>query len=405
MAARLALAGLTGPETAIEGNRGLFAAFARDQAAAGRLEAHLADCGSRWHIADVAFKFLPCCHYLHPFAEGARQMQAEIGDIGGIESLTLRIAERAAPIVCEPWAIKLAPADGHAARWSLPVVVAMQLVENRVDLDSFDRPVCDAVLALARRCRWEPLEPNRFPDAFEAELVCALADGRVLRRMIPDVFGNVSRPASQADVLDKFRANAGRALTPAGVAALERVMLGADAPDFATSPMRCEAAALKEVQHDRGTHHHPERWPGRPAGSRADDLRCRPARRAHPGDRAGSRFRRARRAHRHDRSLAILPGAIDPHLHLGHGKDISRPRVAADADQETAAAAVGGVTSFIPYLMSTEPYDQVFDEVRAITEAGSRIDFRLPLRDLDRSAACGRGRLCRAWACRRSRSS
>jgi dihydroorotase (multifunctional complex type) len=75
------------------------------------------------------------------------------------------------------------------------------------------------------------------------------------------------------------------------------------------------------------------------------------------------------------KSLAILPGVIDPHLHLGHGKDISRPRVAADADQETAAAAVGGVTTFIPYLMSTEPYEQVFEEVKAITEAGSRIDF------------------------------
>jgi dihydroorotase-like cyclic amidohydrolase len=75
------------------------------------------------------------------------------------------------------------------------------------------------------------------------------------------------------------------------------------------------------------------------------------------------------------RGLAILPGAIDPHLHLGHGKDISRPRVPADADQETAAAAIGGVTSFIPYLMSTETYDQVFEEVRAVTEAGSRIDF------------------------------
>lgn len=73
--------------------------------------------------------------------------------------------------------------------------------------------------------------------------------------------------------------------------------------------------------------------------------------------------------------LAVLPGLIDPHLHLGHGKDISRPRVAADAAQETAAAAVGGITCFIPYLMATEPFDTVFDGVREVTEAGSRIDF------------------------------
>ena len=73
--------------------------------------------------------------------------------------------------------------------------------------------------------------------------------------------------------------------------------------------------------------------------------------------------------------LVVLPGLIDPHLHLGHGKDISRPRVPGDAAQETAAAAVGGVTSFIPYLMATDPFETLFDEVKAVTEAGARIDF------------------------------
>lgn len=73
--------------------------------------------------------------------------------------------------------------------------------------------------------------------------------------------------------------------------------------------------------------------------------------------------------------LVVLPGLVDPHLHLGHGKDISRPRVPGDAAQETAAAAVGGVTSFIPYLMATDPFDTLFDEVKTVTEAGARIDF------------------------------
>jgi dihydropyrimidinase len=73
--------------------------------------------------------------------------------------------------------------------------------------------------------------------------------------------------------------------------------------------------------------------------------------------------------------LVVLPGILDVHLHLGHGKDISRPREKIDAAQETAAAAVGGVTTFIPYLMASEPFEQIFDGVRAITESGSRIDF------------------------------
>ena len=71
----------------------------------------------------------------------------------------------------------------------------------------------------------------------------------------------------------------------------------------------------------------------------------------------------------------VLPGVIDVHLHLGHGKDIARPRVPEDAATETAAAALGGITTFIPYLMATDPFETLFDEVRDVTEAGARIDF------------------------------
>ena len=57
--------------------------------------------------------------------------------------------------------------------------------------------------------------------------------------------------------------------------------------------------------------------------------------------------------------LTVLPGAIDAHIHLGHGTDISRPRVPNDAITETGAAARGGVTSLIPYILSAEPYTDV----------------------------------------------
>lgn len=75
------------------------------------------------------------------------------------------------------------------------------------------------------------------------------------------------------------------------------------------------------------------------------------------------------------RGLVILPGAIDAHLHLGHGKDITRPHVPADADRETAAAAKGGITSFIPYLMTPDTYEILFKSVVDITAAGARVDF------------------------------
>ena len=76
------------------------------------------------------------------------------------------------------------------------------------------------------------------------------------------------------------------------------------------------------------------------------------------------------------RGLHVLPGIIDAHLHLGHGADISRPRVPEDAASETGAAAAGGITTFIPYILTPERYENgLFDEIRAVTEAGARIDF------------------------------
>jgi dihydropyrimidinase len=75
------------------------------------------------------------------------------------------------------------------------------------------------------------------------------------------------------------------------------------------------------------------------------------------------------------RGLVVMPGAVDVHMHLGHGKDISRPREPLDADRETAAAAKGGITTFVSYLMATEPFEAIFDDVVAVTEKGARIDF------------------------------
>jgi dihydropyrimidinase len=73
--------------------------------------------------------------------------------------------------------------------------------------------------------------------------------------------------------------------------------------------------------------------------------------------------------------LVVFPGVVDVHLHLGHGSDIARPRVPEDAAAETAAAAAGGVTTFVPYLMATEPFDSIFEDVVAVTQAGARVDF------------------------------
>jgi len=225
-AALLARAGMTGPETAIEGRFGLFRQFTDDTAAAGRLQAMLDDLGTRWHLPAVAFKFHPCCHYLHPFIEAAGLLAERGVRADDIDSIECEVPAGAAPVICEPWERALEPVDGHAARWSLPITVAARLVDGKVDLTTFEATPSRAVRALARRIRWIPLEDARFPERFEAVITCTLTGGATERVRVDDVDGNHTRPPEPERVLAKFRVNAARTLAIDAAEGVERVCAG-----------------------------------------------------------------------------------------------------------------------------------------------------------------------------------
>lgn len=220
LAAVLAKAGMTGPETSLDGRWGLFQQFAGDDGAAGRLRGLMADLGKRWHLPDAAFKFYPCCHYLHPFLEAAGLLAERGVRAADVKSILCEVPAGAAPVICEPWERALDPANGHAARWSLPITVAARLLEGKVDLSTFETTASAEVRALARKVRWEPLANARFPERFEAVLTCELASGKKETVRIDDVDGNHTRPPSPERVLAKFRSNASRTLEPAAVDAV-----------------------------------------------------------------------------------------------------------------------------------------------------------------------------------------
>ena len=71
--------------------------------------------------------------------------------------------------------------------------------------------------------------------------------------------------------------------------------------------------------------------------------------------------------------LAVLPGAIDAHVHLA--QDLTYPKEPIDVAPETAAAAAGGVTTILAYVMTPTPYERVLPEVTALMEAHAAVDF------------------------------
>lgn len=204
-AARLAEAGLTGPETSMEGRFGLTAMYAGGEHAT---PVDFTTLGREWRLPEVAIKFQPACHYLHAFIECASQIRKAGIDPSEIERLRCLVPAGAAGVVCEPWQTKLAPETGHAMRWSLPGVVASELVSG-VGLKTFETAPCADVLDVARKMEWVPFEATAFPARYDAVIDVCHSDGWTKRFSVGDAYGNASRPASRPDIEAKFLTNAG----------------------------------------------------------------------------------------------------------------------------------------------------------------------------------------------------
>ena len=65
----------------------------------------------------------------------------------------------------------------------------------------------------------------------------------------------------------------------------------------------------------------------------------------------------------------ILPGVIDPHVHLNLGE----PETAFET--ETRAAALHGITTLVHFLMSNDPYEENYRQYRELGDAQSVIDY------------------------------
>lgn len=246
MAARLAASGMTGPETALEGRFGLFRTFAKDEGAAERFAGSIETIGGRWYLLDAGFKLFPCCHYIHPFLEAIDKLSAAGVTHESVEKVICRVPKGAATIICDPWDIKLNPLTPHAARWSLPIVMAEYWVEGGVSLRTFERLSSPHVRDLAKRMVWEPLEGAQFPEKFGAEVVCHLQGGGSETIRIDDVYGNASRPAAAGEIRAKFTSNAACVFDDAAVGRLQAILNDLDAAPHLGALTACLRSQRRE---------------------------------------------------------------------------------------------------------------------------------------------------------------
>ncbi|WP_213453537.1 MmgE/PrpD family protein [Rhizomonospora bruguierae] len=169
----LAARNFPGPASIVEGRHGLFTAFLGDEVDPAQVTEGL---GERWLSATAQIKLYPCAHVLHPFIVMAHDLRHRDVRVSDITEIVCGVAPWYVPIVCEPLAEKLNPVGEYQARTSLPLVVALGLLDEDVDSDSFE-PVSvgrPELRALAAKVRY--VADPQLTEGFGARLRVVTAD-------------------------------------------------------------------------------------------------------------------------------------------------------------------------------------------------------------------------------------
>jgi 2-methylcitrate dehydratase PrpD len=213
----LARAGFTGPETVFEGAHGFYQAFAGGSEEA-TVDSLLGTLGREWELEQLTLKPYPCGSIAQPYMDCALRLrdkhQIRPADIAAV---TCRTAEGPVPRLWEPLAAKHRPANGYAAKFSLPYLLAAMFVKGRASLAEFtDEAVRDeAVLEVAGKVGYEIDATIDYPRQFIGQVAVRLRDGRRLEESQDHPRGGPDAPMSRAEVEAKFRGNASLAVPDA----------------------------------------------------------------------------------------------------------------------------------------------------------------------------------------------
>jgi 2-methylcitrate dehydratase PrpD len=228
IAARLAQHGASGPQSVLEGKFGLYHAFLGAETGEIDIDRQLADLGERWETPRIAYKPYPVCHFMHgSLGAAAEAMRGRQLTADEIEDVVVTVPEAGVSLVLEPAAQKQAPRSEYEGKFSLQYSAASMIVRGHVGVGDFtDEAIADpAVLAVARKVRYETPAYPTYPQAFPGGIRVTLVSGETLESDFPHQQGGPENPLSPDEVRAKFRDNAGLALAGSAVAALEDAVL------------------------------------------------------------------------------------------------------------------------------------------------------------------------------------
>ena len=214
LAARLAVAGASGPESVLEGRRGLYRALAdRDIDA----DAIVTDLGTRWESATIGIKPYPSCQLMHASLDAvavALAIAREDGTDGALQritSISVDVHPDSLDIVCGPGTGTRAPRSVYDAKFDLPWSVAALVHDGAVTVDTYaEHSIARSEVATTAGLVEVVSVPDDRPAADAAgRAVITFEDSTRVVGEVPCSRGTSGQPMNDAAVAEKFRGNTG----------------------------------------------------------------------------------------------------------------------------------------------------------------------------------------------------
>jgi 2-methylcitrate dehydratase PrpD len=217
VAARLALAGFTGPTTVFEGRFGALHAFSESAPALAGLQNFGID-PRHPRVVEAAVKPYPCCRYNHGAVDCVLDIlsKAEVRPEDVVQ-IDIGIVEGGLPIVAEPTQHKRRPVNVVDAQFSVQYAVAAALIDRQLALPQYapERIIKPDVRAMMdkTRCYTKPDLNKNYPKEWPTEVAITLGDGRKLTSRVQQPSGDPSNPISPERLRSKFEGLASVALS------------------------------------------------------------------------------------------------------------------------------------------------------------------------------------------------
>jgi len=238
-AALFAQAGITGPHSILEGEKGFCKVFAGEEANIGRLTEGL---GTKYHLLDNGLKPHSCCHLIHGHLDALDVVRSK-ADISPDNVKSITVATNSPQILSHIGSI-MEPTDILGAQFSLPFSMAMRLHHGGTGVkggngfwDYLSVNLKDPkLLKTAHTVKCVVADTNKWSDVDKgAGIAVELTDGRVIQEVVPFSKGLPENPLTPAEVREKFFSLVDKPL-PKGrpqqiVDAVERIT---DLPDIKT---------------------------------------------------------------------------------------------------------------------------------------------------------------------------